>query len=79
MNATFGQVFCNSFRFYGRLLAIWYSHNPKLGRAAKSLNWATQVMLMATIVTMFGLFAENDDWKLSGPEYGAAFLLMRVF
>lgn len=57
-----------------------YSHNPKLGRAAKALNMATQVMVCATIVSMMGLYeAESKrDWSLSGTEVGAVFLLMRL-
>ena len=77
VDKSFGRLFCNSFKFYGRLMGVCYSHTPKLGRAAKSLNLCTQVMLMATIVTLYGLFGSN--WKLNGGDYIAVFILMRLF
>ena len=38
---SFGKLFCNAFKFYGRLTAVCYSYNPRLGRAAKAFNLAT--------------------------------------
>ena len=64
-NLSFMQVFCNGFKFYGRIMGVCFSHNPKLGRGTKSLNWATQVILMATIVSLLSLFSD-DDWDLTG-------------
>ena len=79
---TFGRLFCNSFKFYGRFTAVCYSHNSKLGRATKALSLATQVMLVATIVSMFGLFGSEtgeESWRLAGYEIFAVFCLMRMF
>ena len=42
-------------------MAIVYSHNSRLRRATKALSLATQVMLIATIVSMFGLFSDSNE------------------
>ena len=35
-------------------------------------------MALGTIVTLFGLFENDDEWKLSLPEAGLTFLAMRL-
>ena len=40
---------------------------------------ATQVMLLATIVSMIGLFSNDEQWKLAVHEIVAVFFLMRFF
>lgn len=76
---SFGQLFCNSFKFYGRLVSICFTHNARLGRATKAFSLATQVMLLATIVSMIGLFSQDESWRLASYEFVAVFFLMRFF
>lgn len=40
-NQSFSTLFCNAIIFYHRLFAVFFSHNPKVGRAYKALNLAT--------------------------------------
>ena len=73
---SFGRLLCNSFKFYGRLSAICFSHNSKLSRSTKALNLATQIMLIATIVCIYHLFMEV---AVSANFVGlTVFLLMRL-
>ena len=78
-NNSFFRLFCNALKFYGRVTSICYSHNPRLGRGAKSLNLATQAMLTAAVVSLFGLFRkDSEDWTLGAGDLILIFLLMRV-
>ena len=59
----------NSFKFYGRIAAVFLSHNVDVKRALTALSLTTQIMLVATIVC---LLEDNGSIIL------IAFLLMRI-
>ena len=67
-------------------MAIFYSHNSSLRRSTKALSFATQVKLIATIVSMFGLFidikedssSEVEEWNMADFEIYNVLMLMRL-
>jgi len=52
------RLFWNSLRFYHRLLSVFFSHDPKLGRPFKALNLASQLCLMAAEICYIVAAAE---------------------
>lgn len=80
IHQNFTRLLCNAFKFYGRILAVFFSHDQLLSRAFKALNLATQAMLVATIVSVTGVLTSHEahGWNLASDEILTTFFIMRI-
>jgi hypothetical protein len=55
---SFGQLYCNAFRYYHRLGNLIYSHHTAKSRVVKTMN--TYCMLSITLAITVGLLYEAE-------------------
>ena len=76
-NVPFKKLYCNALCFYHRIWSVIFTYNSHQSRVLKALNFATQSLLIGSIVSTILVFRPEVNTLVIG-DYLGIFISMRL-